>query len=152
MHLQESDRSDLRGQLTDAANFSAFFTGSPASRSTPHLYISALSVWNQDLPSWRNWRAMFGLIPSISLPAGAVTIPLVTIPMNDAASCIAFSPDGNQIVTGSNDRSVRVWDANSGGQLRELQGHTDRVTSISFSGDGSQIPSVPSTHQCRCGM
>jgi WD40 repeat protein len=36
---------------------------------------------------------------------------------------------------------LRVWDAKSGKQLRELQGHTDGVTSVSFSGDGSQIVS-----------
>ena len=141
MHFQESERSDLRGQLIDAANFSAFFAGSPASKSTPHLYISALSVWNQDLPSWRSWRAMFGLIPSISLPTGTVTIPLLTISMNNVVNCIAFSPDGNRIITGTYDRSVQVWGANSGEQLRELQGHTNSVTSVSFSPDGNQIVS-----------
>ena len=31
-------------QLSDAMNFSAFFSGSPASKSTPHLYTSAISV------------------------------------------------------------------------------------------------------------
>jgi WD40 repeat protein len=41
------------------------------------------------------------------------------------ATSVAFLPDSNQIVSASEDRSVRVWDASTGEQLRELQGHTD---------------------------
>ena len=54
---------------------------------------------------------------------------------------VAFSPDGNQIVSGSWDWSVRVWDAKTGEQLRELQGHTNYVKSVAFSPDGKQIVS-----------
>ena len=129
------------GQLTDATNFSAFFAGSPASKSTPHLYISALAVWNQDSAIWRNWRDQFGFIPSVSLPRGTITIPLLTIPTSGRVTCIGLSPDGNQIVSGSDDKSVRVWDANTGEQLRELQGHTSSVISVAFSHDGNRIVS-----------
>jgi len=52
---------------------------------------------------------------------------------------VAFSPDGNRIVSGSDDESVRVWDAETGEQLRELQGHTDSVSSVAFSPDGDQV-------------
>jgi WD40 repeat protein len=40
---------------------------------------------------------------------------------------------------------VRVWDAKTGEQLRELQGHTDYVTSVSFSPDGERIVSGSGT-------
>jgi WD40 repeat protein len=49
-------------------------------------------------------------------------------------------------------QSVRVWDAKTGEQLRELQGHTDYVTSVSFSPDGERIVSGSGTNQCGCGM
>ena len=140
MHFQGKEWPDLLGQLTDAVNFSAFFAGSPASRSTPHLYISSLSTWHQDSPIWTNWRDRFGFIPSISLARGAITIPLLAI-STDSVSCIAFSPDGNRIVSGSHDQSVRVWDAKTGEQLMVLQGHIGIVTSASFSPDGNRIVS-----------
>ena len=141
MHFQESKWSDLQAELEDAAKFSAFFGGSPASMSTPHLYISALPVWNRDLPSWRNQRAMFGFTPSILLPKATIPIPLLTIPTTESVYCIAFSPDGNRIVSGSDDRSVRVWNAKTGEQLRKLRGHTNRVTSVAFSADGKRVVS-----------
>ena len=32
----------------------------------------------------------------------------------DLVTSVAFSPDGNRIVSGSEDESVRVWDAKMG--------------------------------------
>jgi WD40 repeat protein len=58
-----------------------------------------------------------------------------------SVNSIAFSPDGNKIVSGSFDHSVRVWDVKTGKQLRELQGHTGSVTSVAFSPDGNKIVS-----------
>ena len=54
---------------------------------------------------------------------------------------VAFSNDGNHIVSGSGDKSVRVWDALSGVELNVLNGHTDWVQSVAFSGDGTHIVS-----------
>jgi WD40 repeat protein len=53
----------------------------------------------------------------------------------------AFSADGQQIVSGSTDKTVRVWNAQTGDQLAVLEGHSDFVTSASFSPDGQQIVS-----------
>ena len=51
----------------------------------------------------------------------------------------AFSPDGKLIVTAIYSRSARIWDANTGQSVRELQGHTGAVTSAVFSPDGKLI-------------
>ncbi len=51
----------------------------------------------------------------------------------------AFSPDGERIVTGSHDRSARVWSTRSGETLLVLNGHVNTVLSASFSSDGEQI-------------
>src|SRR6266567_2116199 len=132
---------DLLEYLTDAANFSTFFAGGHAAKSTPHLYISALSTWYQHSPVWTYWRHQFAFVPSISLPRGTITVPLLMITTNAPVYCIALSRNGDQIVTGSNDQSVRVWDAKTGKQLRELQGHTSSVNSVAFSSNGNQIVS-----------
>ncbi|KAH8586999.1 hypothetical protein B0O99DRAFT_527618 [Bisporella sp. PMI_857] len=60
----------------------------------------------------------------------------------DTVTSVAFSSDGKQIVSGSNDWTVRRWDAVTGQQLLPaLEGHTNAVTSVAFSPDGKQIVS-----------
>jgi len=50
----------------------------------------------------------------------------------------AFSPDGNLIVTTSDDGTARLWDI-QGNAVAVLQGHTGRVNSGAFSPDGNLI-------------
>ncbi len=59
-----------------------------------------------------------------------------------AVTCLAVIPDGTLLVTGGEDKTVRVWEVTSGKQLRALQGHLGRVTSIASRGDGKQIASA----------
>jgi WD40 repeat protein len=57
----------------------------------------------------------------------------------DAVKSVAFSPDGQRIVTGSEDHTAKVWEAASGKELLTLKGHTDEVWSVAFSRDGQRI-------------
>ncbi|KZP01979.1 WD40 repeat-like protein, partial [Athelia psychrophila] len=61
---------------------------------------------------------------------------------NDRVASVAFSLDGMKIVSGSDDKTVRVWDALTGQELLPpLQGHDEYVTSVAFSPDGLKIVS-----------
>ena len=53
---------------------------------------------------------------------------------------VAFSPDGSKIISGSDDKTIRVWDASTGIEmLPPLRGHDDSINSVAFSPDGSKI-------------
>ncbi len=52
---------------------------------------------------------------------------------------VAFSPDGQRIVTGSDDSTAKVWDAASGQELFTLRGHRGPVNSVAFSPGGRRI-------------
>jgi WD40 repeat protein len=54
---------------------------------------------------------------------------------------VAFSPDGQRVISGSEDKTVHVWDLASGTQLLCLRGHEDWVTSVAYSPDGQRIVS-----------
>jgi WD40 repeat protein len=53
----------------------------------------------------------------------------------NSVSAVAITADISRVVTGSWDKSVRVWDT-SGSQQAQLDGHTDSVTSVAVSRDG----------------
>jgi len=55
---------------------------------------------------------------------------------------IALSPDGKQIVTGSDDRSIKLWDLTSGRLIKTFTGDFLSAFRVRFSPDGRQIYSV----------
>ncbi len=52
---------------------------------------------------------------------------------------VVFSPDGRHVLTGSHDKTARVWDAATGQELFRLIGHTAGIASAAFSPDGKFI-------------
>lgn len=56
-----------------------------------------------------------------------------------AVNSITFSPDGKLFVTASSDKTARVWSAETGELVAELNGHTDVVNSAAFSLDSELI-------------
>ena len=60
----------------------------------------------------------------------------------DTVTFIAYSPKGAHIVSGSQDRTIRVWNAITGEPVAgPFQGHSDYVTSVAYSPDGNYIVS-----------
>jgi WD40 repeat protein/uncharacterized caspase-like protein len=59
----------------------------------------------------------------------------------DSVNSVAISSNGKTLVSGSSDKSIKVWDLSSGKLVRSLRGHTDDVNSVCFSTDGKTIAS-----------
>jgi len=49
---------------------------------------------------------------------------------------VTITPDGGRAVSGAVDRTVRLWDLETGKELRCFEGHTDSVVSVAVSPDG----------------
>jgi WD40 repeat protein len=61
---------------------------------------------------------------------------------------VSFSPDGQRIVTASEDKTARMWDL-SGKQIVVLFGHQGSVNSVSFSPDGQHIVTASADETAR---
>ncbi len=61
---------------------------------------------------------------------------------SSAVSCLSFAPDGQTLAVGMGDGKVRLLRVTDFTLIRELTGHTDKVTSVAFSPDGQTLVSA----------
>lgn len=57
------------------------------------------------------------------------------------ATSVAWSRNGARIVSGSFDKTVRVWNASNGNSIQTYLGHTDRVQAVAWAPDGMHVAS-----------
>lgn len=52
---------------------------------------------------------------------------------------MAISPDGRRILSGSMDKTAKIWDMASGEHIKSLRGNGDWVLGVAFSPDGHTL-------------
>lgn len=57
----------------------------------------------------------------------------------ETVSGLAFTPDEQQIISVSNDATIKVWDIDSGKCLKTIEGHVDEIYDVALALDGSKI-------------
>ncbi len=55
--------------------------------------------------------------------------------------CVAFSPDGKYLASGSYDKTAKLWNVESQKEVNTLQGHIYAIFSVAFSPDGKYLAS-----------
>jgi WD40 repeat protein/serine/threonine protein kinase len=66
-----------------------------------------------------------------------------------AVLCVAYSPDGKRLATGSGDWTTRTWDAQTGRELLVLKGHAGSVYGLAFSADGRRLATASADRTAR---
>jgi len=64
-------------------------------------------------------------------------------------SMVVFSSDGKHFISGSYDQSIRLWDVESGQELKNFSKHTEWVKGIAISLDGERIVSGSLDHTAK---
>jgi WD40 repeat protein len=54
---------------------------------------------------------------------------------------LSFSYDGKRLASGGTDKEIKIWNAETGAELRTLTGHLDWVNTLAFSPDGKLLAS-----------
>ncbi|KAG8714279.1 hypothetical protein FRC09_017796 [Ceratobasidium sp. 395] len=153
MWLQTAECDDTtRSLVHDAWQFMKQFTDTPASESTPHIYISMLALWPKKRPISQHYLPrMTGPVQAgerLSYSPGdgeKLVFSSDDQPEpghSGSVISVMYSPDGAYIASGSDDSTVRIWDARDGQPAGPpLKDHDGPVTSVAYSPDGSHIAS-----------
>ncbi|MCB8762421.1 hypothetical protein L2E68_19215 [Planktothrix agardhii 1029] len=62
-----------------------------------------------------------------------------TLGHSGSVNSVAISPDGQILVSGSDDKTITIWDLSTGQELRTLTGHSESVNSVAISPDGQTL-------------
>ncbi|TFK58790.1 WD40 repeat-like protein [Pluteus cervinus] len=146
---RQSSRPDreLKMEFEDIVLFLSRF-GKCISTSTPHLYISALAMAPAQSRIVRHWITFKNRVEVVSHQSQTWASMIQDPPMamqgqqTGKVCCIAISPDEAYVVSGSTDKAVRIWDAESGQPIGQpMDGHTDSVMCVSVSPNSRYIVS-----------
>lgn len=111
--------------------------------SALHIYSSAMLFLPRKTRLWTTYASKFShRIPKIVGPLSEHwPSHRVLAGHENGTTCVAISPDGTLMVSGSDDKTLRLWDANTGVSTGELKGHTKAVTCVAFLPHGLRIAS-----------
>jgi len=100
-------------------------------------YFMSLENWQQLAQVEKNLQAIAHLKQKDRLEFGTLRHDLVE--HGDRVTSITISPDGQTLVSGSIDRTIKIWDLATGTLIRTLDKHTGEVASVAVSPDGEYL-------------
>jgi WD40 repeat protein len=87
------------------------------------------------------------LSPSLTVPGGSLIRTLEG--HKGVVTAVAVTPDGRRAVSTSNDRTVRVWDLETGQTIRTFRAHTDAANAMAIMPDGCRAVSASTDNTLR---
>src|SRR5215475_6150738 len=97
--------------------------------SVATLILAVVFSWSQGVPAPRVDQSVAK--PELVIQSGH----------SSRVNCAVFGPDHRWLATGGADNSIRLWDVDSGLELRALTGHQNWIRSLAVNGNGDLLVS-----------
>ena len=108
-----------------------------------------LSLPNYLIPVLKKKQSLNVIVLPDSSPIAKKSQLESLIGHSDWIRSLAFSPDSKTLLSSSNDKTVRLWDMETGQLLHLLTGHQDRVKCVGISPNGQLLLSCSADGQVR---
>ncbi|MDP2767727.1 MAG: hypothetical protein Q8O41_09815, partial [Candidatus Methanoperedens sp.] len=123
-HVFVQDKMQLPGQLV----------GRLMTHKAPE--IQALM---EQIKKWKGALWLRPLTPSLTPPGGPLLCTLEG--HSDWVLAVAVTADGRRAISGSRDKTLKVWNLETGKELHTLAGHTGSVSAVAVMPDGRRAVS-----------
>ncbi|NEO40180.1 MAG: WD40 repeat domain-containing protein [Moorea sp. SIOASIH] len=130
-HILTQDPSQLAGQLS----------GRLLDFNTPDIKRLLQQIPQTETTYLRSLRA------TLNPPTGPLLSTLIG--HGDSVNAVAVTPDDTRVISGSSDKTVKVWNLNTGAEIFTLKGHSARVHAVAVTPDGTRVISGASDNTVR---
>ncbi|KYC40721.1 hypothetical protein WA1_24075 [Scytonema hofmannii PCC 7110] len=98
-------------------------------------YDKTLKVWNLE-----TGKGVFSLIKNLIARRQLLTLTLTG--HSSWVNALALTPDGKRVISASDDKTLKVWNLETGSLESTLTGHSDWVNALALTPDGKRVISA----------
>ncbi|MHC5673009.1 MAG: hypothetical protein ACYTXL_13575, partial [Nostoc sp.] len=124
-HILVEDKRQLVSQLW----------GRLISLKIPEIQALLLQAKQETTPPW-----LCLLIPSLTPPGGHLSRTING--HGNSVNAVAITPNGKQVISASSDKTLKVWNLETGEKQFTLNGHIFWVNAVAITPDGKQVISA----------